>query len=479
MQPTGWLSKPSVSTMQLVSTWTSPRSNRAIRSARARAGISPVMVSAVMPAARNAPATASACSIVEQKAMVRRSAARRLPVLDHSLVQDLVVEHRRGFGHVEVARGLVDRRQLVTHTEIDGVGARRHQDALLDQAGDRHLEADVAEGPPQATAVAALGRGAQAEELDTVAERARVADDGLVAVSGGAVALVDQQVRDRRHARAPARPGERLHAAEHDLARPVVTLGLDDRARQVGDPSDGGPVLLDQLVGVLQHQKARGRLVRRLLGDVEAGDRGFSRCYRQHQERVAVRSGSLAGGDDRRPLIIAEDHRAPPVSGPRLGRGCRRPGSTAPAGPARQALAAGPPTGVWRRELRGRDPDDPHTDTAAAPRRPEADHGTGGGGDADAEGAPRRDPDQGAGPSAPLAAADRERAGAVDHRPCGAGGRHGRLRLPSPAAHLSRARHCGSDPGRTAAKVAEACGGAREWTSGVGGAATPLVEIAR
>ena len=76
MQPTGWLSKPSVSTMQLVSTCTSPRSKRAMRSARARPGISPVTVSAVTPSARNAAATASAWSTVAQKKMVRRSAAR-------------------------------------------------------------------------------------------------------------------------------------------------------------------------------------------------------------------------------------------------------------------------------------------------------------------------------------------------------------------------------------------------------------------
>jgi hypothetical protein len=61
-QPTGWLSKASVSTMQLVSTWTWPRSNRATRSALSFPGISPVMVSAVAPASRNAGATASARS---------------------------------------------------------------------------------------------------------------------------------------------------------------------------------------------------------------------------------------------------------------------------------------------------------------------------------------------------------------------------------------------------------------------------------
>jgi hypothetical protein len=52
---------------------------------------------------------------------------------------------------------------------------------------------------------------------------------------------------------------------------------------------------------------------------------------------------------------------------------------------------------------------------------------------------PRRDPGQGARPRASLAAADRERSGQVDHRPCGAGGRRGRLCLPAPAAHLPSA----------------------------------------
>jgi hypothetical protein len=46
-----------------------------------------------------------------------------------------------------------------------------------------------------------------------------------------------------------------------------------------------------------------------------------------------------------------------------------------------------------------------------------------------------------AGSSASLAAADRERAGEVDHRPCGAGGRHGRLRLPLAPTHLPGTGH--------------------------------------
>ena len=48
----------------------------AVESARSLARISPVTVSAVIPAARNAAATASACATVAQKAIVRRSAAR-------------------------------------------------------------------------------------------------------------------------------------------------------------------------------------------------------------------------------------------------------------------------------------------------------------------------------------------------------------------------------------------------------------------
>jgi hypothetical protein len=58
---------------------------------------------------------------------------------------------------------------------------------------------------------------------------------------------------------------------------------------------------------------------------------------------------------------------------------------------------------------------------------------------------------------ASLAAQNRERSGELDHRPRGAGERHGRLHLPAPAAHLPRARHCGSDPGRAAAEGVEAC----------------------
>jgi hypothetical protein len=81
----------------------------------------------------------------------------RLPVLDHGIVQDFVVEHCGGFGHIIVARGLVDRGEFVGDPEVDGVGSRRHQDALLDQVGDRHLEANVAESSAQATSVARSG----------------------------------------------------------------------------------------------------------------------------------------------------------------------------------------------------------------------------------------------------------------------------------------------------------------------------------
>ena len=113
MQPTGWLSKPSVSTMQLVSTCTSPRSNRAMRSARAAAGISPVTVSAVTPSARNAAATASACSTVAQKKMRAPVGGALLPVLDHRLVEHGPVQHLVGLAHVEVAGGAVHAGELV------------------------------------------------------------------------------------------------------------------------------------------------------------------------------------------------------------------------------------------------------------------------------------------------------------------------------------------------------------------------------
>ena len=62
----------------------------------------------------------------------------------------------------------------------------------------------------------------------------------------------------------------------------------------------------------------------------------------------------------------------------------------------------------------------------------------------------------------------------VDHRPCGAGGRHGRLRLPAPAAHLPGAGHRRGDPRRAAAEGAEAGGDAGERAAGVGGAADEL-----
>jgi site-specific DNA recombinase len=120
------------------------------------------------------------------------------------------------------------------------------------------------------------------------------------------------------------------------------------------------------------------------------------------------------------------------------------------------------PSPCWRsqsndraRGSRTRYPDDPHPDPAAASGWPEADHDTGWCDGTGSESEPRRDAGQGARARAPMAPEDRERSGQVDHRPCGAGGRHGRLCLPAPAAHLPGARHCGSDPGRPAAEGAQ------------------------
>src|SRR5918994_7768267 len=65
---------------------------------------------------------------------------------------------------------------------------------------------------------------------------------------------------------------------------------------------------------------------------------------------------------------------------------------------------------------------------------------------------PRRDAGQGPRPGPPMATADRERSVQVDHRPCGAGRRDGRVRLPAPATHLPRAGQGRSDPRRAAAE---------------------------
>src|SRR5919106_2218351 len=127
-----------------------------------------------------------------------------------------------------------------------------------------------------------------------------------------------------------------------------------------------------------------------------------------------------------------------------------------------------PPSNDRARGSRTRYPDHPYPDPAAAPRWSKADHDAGGRGSAGTEAEPRRDAGQGARARAPLAAADRERAGEVDHRPRGARGRHGRLCLSAPAAHLPRARHRGSDPGRPAAEGAEARRDAGEWTACMG-----------
>jgi hypothetical protein len=56
----------------------------------------------------------------------------------------------------------------------------------------------------------------------------------------------------------------------------------------------------------------------------------------------------------------------------------------------------------------------------------------------------------------PMATADRERSGEVDHRPRSTGGSHGRVCLPAPAAHLPGAGHSQGDPRRAAAEGAEA-----------------------
>ena len=69
------------------------------------------------------------------------------------------------------------------------------------------------------------------------------------------------------------------------------------------------------------------------------------------------------------------------------------------------------------------------------------------------------------------------RSGEVDHRPCGARGRHGRLRLPAPAAHLPGARRCGSDPKWTAAQGAQARRVVGERAACIGGAAAPLADL--
>jgi hypothetical protein len=66
---------------------------------------------------------------------------------------------------------------------------------------------------------------------------------------------------------------------------------------------------------------------------------------------------------------------------------------------------------------------------------------------------------------------NRERAGEVDHRPCGAGARHGRLRLSASPAHLPGAGYRRGDRRRAATEGAEARGDAGERAAGVGRAA--------
>ena len=172
--------------------------------------------------------------------------------------------------------------------------------------------ADIAEGAAQAAAIAATRRGREPEQLDLRIERPGLVDDGLIALRRGAVAFVDDEMRDRRHPLAPVGARQGLDASEDDAAVPVVLLGLDHRGRQSGDSADGAAVLIDQLVGVLQHQNAVVFALLQLLADVETGDGRLSRPGGQHQHGVAMCGGAVAGGIDRRPLIVARNHGRPP-----------------------------------------------------------------------------------------------------------------------------------------------------------------------
>nr|WP_297857087.1 hypothetical protein [Elioraea sp.] len=168
-------------------------------------------------------------------------------------------------------------------------------------------------------------------------------------------------MRDLPHAGAPRGARQRLHAPEDDLAGPVVALGLHHRGGEAGDPADRGPVLLDQLVRVLQHQEAGAGLGRRLLADVEAGDGGLAGADGQRDQRVAVRRGLGAGGGDRRPLVVARDHRGPPAQRAQKGALPAAAGGWAGLGrgPGRRGAASGRGRRAGRHGLRRRRPHQP------------------------------------------------------------------------------------------------------------------------
>ncbi len=264
--------------------------------------------------ARGAESLGHRIGMVDRRAEEDAAPVRRLclPMLDDRLVQHRAVQHLVGCAHVEVASGGAEPGELVLDAEIYGVGARRHQETATDQRADLQMIADIAEGAAEAAPIAATRRGREPEQLDLWVERAGVVDDSLIALSGRAVAFVDDKMRDRRHPLAPVGARQGLDAAEDDAAAPVVLLGLDHRGWHPGDSPDSGPVLVDQLIGVLQHQDPVVFAVLQFLADVETGDGGLARPGRQDEHGVAMGGGAVAGGIDRRPLIIARDHDRPP-----------------------------------------------------------------------------------------------------------------------------------------------------------------------
>ena len=141
------------------------------------------------------------------------------------------------------------------------------------------------------------------------------------------MAFVDHQVRDARHARPPVGARKRLDAAEDERPVPVVLLGLDHRAWRPVTFAMAPQVLLDQLVGVLQHQDSGIAGVVHLLADVEAGDGGLSCPGWQHEHGVAVGRGVVARGIHAVLLIVAGDHGAS-LSAPRRAR--RQPAGRGP-----------------------------------------------------------------------------------------------------------------------------------------------------
>lgn len=112
MQPTGWLSKPSVSTMQLVRIRVSPRSKRDSGSPLPGGHVATDHFGGMT---RRAERLSHGCGMIDRGAEEDRLPVGSLffPMLDYGIGQHGPVQNPVGSAHVEIARCRVEPRQFV------------------------------------------------------------------------------------------------------------------------------------------------------------------------------------------------------------------------------------------------------------------------------------------------------------------------------------------------------------------------------